>query len=188
MEEIYRTLEEYARTYVIALSAVLLTVALPVTALAGTPPQVTAVSPVDAGRYLVIVGGCNDCHTPAYAETGGQVPEDEWLTGVPVGWRGPWGTTYASNLRLIVQSLSEEAFLEVLRSRKQRPPMPWPNVNQLNPADAAAIYQYIRSLGPKGQAMPTAVAADVEPATPYFLFVPQQPVSLQSTVTAPTTQ
>lgn len=188
MEDIYRTLSKSARSCAKVLSAVLLAIALPVTALAETQPHVAAVSPVDAGRYLVIVGGCNDCHTPAYAETGGQVPEEEWLTGVAVGWRGPWGTTYASNLRLIVQDLSQEAFLEVLRSRKARPPMPWPNVNQLSPADAAAIYQYIRSLGPKGQVMPTAVGADVEPTTPFFLFVPQQPGDLKSSVTAPTTQ
>jgi len=162
--------------------------ALPVTAFAEAEPHVAAVSAVDAGRYLVIVGGCNDCHTPAFAETGGQVPEDEWLTGVAVGWRGPWGTTYASNLRLVVQGLSEEAFLGVLRNRKERPPMPWQNVNHLSQADAAAIYQYIRSLGPKGEAMPTAVAADVEPTTPYFLFVPQQPGAARSSVTAPTTQ
>ena len=162
--------------------------AMPIIAIAEAQPHVAAVSAVDAGRYLVIVGGCNDCHTPAFAETGGQVPENEWLTGVAVGWRGPWGTTYASNLRLIVQGLSEEAFLEVMRNRKERPPMPWQNVNHLSPADAAAIYQYIRSLGPRGEAMPTAVAADVEPTTPYFLFVPQQPGNLRSSVTTPTTK
>ena len=33
------------------------------------------------GRYLIQVGGCNDCHTPAYPEKGGKVPEAQWLTG-----------------------------------------------------------------------------------------------------------
>ena len=26
------------------------------------------------GDYLVRIAGCNDCHTPAYAERGGEVP------------------------------------------------------------------------------------------------------------------
>ena len=45
------------------------------------------------GRYLVRIGGCNDCHTGSYMEKTGAVPEQEWLTGDALGWRGPWGTT-----------------------------------------------------------------------------------------------
>src|SRR5438309_1088916 len=41
-------------------------------------PSVQAPSPVQAGRYLVIVGGCNDCHTPGFAATGGKIPETLW--------------------------------------------------------------------------------------------------------------
>ena len=33
------------------------------------------------GRYLVEIGGCNDCHTPGYAMSGGKVPEKQWLVG-----------------------------------------------------------------------------------------------------------
>ena len=44
----------------------------------------------ERGRYLVRISGCNDCHTPRFPELGEKVPESEWLTGVPVGWRGPW--------------------------------------------------------------------------------------------------
>jgi mono/diheme cytochrome c family protein len=29
--------------------------------------------PVARGRYLVVITGCNDCHTPSYAESMGQV-------------------------------------------------------------------------------------------------------------------
>jgi mono/diheme cytochrome c family protein len=31
------------------------------------PNTVAAASQVDAGRYLVKIGGCNDCHTPGFA-------------------------------------------------------------------------------------------------------------------------
>jgi hypothetical protein len=37
------------------------------TADAGATPIVLATSDIEAGRYLVLVGGCNDCHTPQYA-------------------------------------------------------------------------------------------------------------------------
>ena len=45
------------------------------------------------GRYIAQIAGCNDCHTPGYALSGGKVPEKAWLTGDSFGWRGPWGTT-----------------------------------------------------------------------------------------------
>jgi len=49
---------------------------------------------LERGKYLVVVGGCNDCHTPNYPETAGKVPEADWLAGSAVGFQGPWGTTY----------------------------------------------------------------------------------------------
>ena len=57
---------------------------------------------VARGRYLITIAGCNDCHTPNYPQSGGKTPEKEWLTGDALGWRGPWGTTYAPNLRLSI--------------------------------------------------------------------------------------
>ena len=64
---------------------------------------------VKRGRYLVKTGGCNDCHTAVYAMIGGNVPEAEWLRGDEVGWRGVWGTTYATNLRLYMQDADRGA-------------------------------------------------------------------------------
>jgi mono/diheme cytochrome c family protein len=138
-------------------------------------PHVTASDPVAAGRYLVIAGGCNDCHTDGYLQSEGNVPEDQWLTGSPVGWRGPWGTTYAKNLRMTVDGMTEDEFVEVLRTRKVLPPMPWMGVNQLSSGDVRAIYRYIRSLGVSGEAMPLPVPPDQEPATPYISLEPTMP-------------
>lgn len=47
---------------------------------------------VARGRYLVAVGGCNDCHTPGFAEQGERIPEKSRLTGMAVGYSGPWGS------------------------------------------------------------------------------------------------
>src|SRR5262245_4155347 len=57
----------------------------------------TANVTVARGRYLAQVAGCNDCHTAHYPQTGGQVPEKDWLKGDFIGWKGEWGTTYAPN-------------------------------------------------------------------------------------------
>lgn len=136
-------------------------------------PHVQADGVEIAGRYVVIIGGCNDCHTDGYLMAEGQVPEENWLTGSPVGWQGPWGTTYPTNLRLRVQEWSEDQWVETLRSRKGLPPMPWSNVNLMDERDMRAMYAYIKSLGPKGKHMPLAVGPGQTPTTPYLSLFPQ---------------
>ena len=66
---------------------------------------------VDRGRYLTKIAGCNDCHTPGYLLAEGTVAEEHWLSGETFGWRGPWGTTYGSNLRIFVNALTEDQWL-----------------------------------------------------------------------------
>ena len=129
-----------------------------------------ASSAVDRGRYLVTIAGCNDCHSPGYLLAEGQTPEEQWLTGDSFGWRGPWGTTYPANLRLLASSLSEDQWVQMARTLKARPPMPWFNLNKMDDGDLRAIYQYISYLGPGGQAAPAYVPADKEPNPPYALF------------------
>jgi mono/diheme cytochrome c family protein len=123
---------------------------------------------IERGRYLISVGGCNDCHTPGFMVDPFAVPESEWLTGVPVGWRGPWGTTYAANLRRRVQEMSEDEWVTLLKTRKAMPPMPWFSVSRLKEADSRAIFRYIRSLGPKGEHVPKYLPPPQDPATPYM--------------------
>lgn len=137
-------------------------------------PFVSAANRIEAGRYLVTVGGCNDCHTPGWDQTDGNVPESEWLTGIPIGWRGPWGTSYARNLRLTVANLTEEEFLQRVRAGGL-PPMPWMNLRAMNPSDLRAIYAFVRSLGATGEPMPAPLAPGVEPSTPYFVLDPTMP-------------
>ena len=136
-------------------------------------PSVTARTPEEAGRYLIRSAGCNDCHTPNFMVLGEKVPESQWLTGSSMGWRGPWGTTYASNLRRFVQPFTEQQFVEVVRKRNDRPPMPWPSLHAMSDADLSAIYRYIRSLPVAGEPAPDYVPPDREPKTPYILMVPQ---------------
>jgi mono/diheme cytochrome c family protein len=129
---------------------------------------------VDRGRYLVRIGGCNDCHTPDYPMQGGQVPEAQWLTGDALGWQGPWGTTYATNLRLYFQDLTEDQWVKKARNLTARPPMPWFNVREMTTGDLRAMYRYVRHLGPAGKPAPAYVAPDGKPSGPVVRF-PEPP-------------
>jgi mono/diheme cytochrome c family protein len=122
------------------------------------------------GKYIVQIGGCNDCHTPGYAPSGGKVPEKDWLVGDQLGWRGAWGTTYPVNLRLYMQKLTEAQWVQAAKSIETRPPMPWFALRVMTDADLRAIYRYIRHLGPAGSEAPAYVPPDKEPKPPYVQF------------------
>ena len=84
-----------------------------------------AESPAEHGKYLVTLGGCDDCHSPkVFKETGPEPDMTRRLSGhpaadkpaaVPAGliapdkwgavgsndftaWSGPWGTSFTANL------------------------------------------------------------------------------------------
>lgn len=121
------------------------------------------------GRYLVLVGGCNDCHTAGFAPSAGKVPEDQWLLGDGVlGYRGPWGTTYAPNLRRFIGSMSENQWVNTAKTLKTRPPMPWFTLNDWTSADLRALYRYIKQLGPPAEAVTAFVPPDKTPKPPYI--------------------
>ena len=125
---------------------------------------------VKRGRYLVQTSGCNTCHTASYAVLGGKIPEEEWLTGDKVGWRGPWGTTYATNLRLYMRELSEEQWLHRARNLTTRPPMPWFEIQAMSDDDLRALYRYVRSLGAAGKPAPEYVLPLLTPRGPIVQF------------------
>lgn len=103
------------------------------------PAASTAV--VERGRYLVMVGGCNDCHTPMKVtplgpmtdfdrtlsghpedapDPGGKLGENDIaLTGTDLTvWRQPFGVVYARNLTPHKTGLgewTEEQFVRTIR-------------------------------------------------------------------------
>jgi mono/diheme cytochrome c family protein len=161
---------EFKHRGVVVVIVALAAVALAYGASRSAPSALAAT--VDRGRYLVKITGCNDCHTARYAETGGAVPEAEWLTGDALGWRGPWGTTYAINLRLHMNAMSEPQWLTAARAVRARPPMPWFALRDMSDEDLRAIYRFVRSLGPRGEPAPAYVPPDQVPPMPYVQFPP----------------
>jgi len=157
------------RTLAFALSAAALGVAaLTIAAQSGTSKPDRSL--IAHGRYLVQIAACNDCHTPGYMQTAGKVDEKLWLTGDRLAWHGPWGTTYAINIRLYMQGMTEAQWLETARTMKPRPPMPWFNVHAMSDRDLRAIYQYVQALGPAGEPAPAYLPPDVEPKGPVVRF------------------
>ncbi len=132
---------------------------------------------IERGRYLVKTLGCNDCHTPQYGPREGRVPEQEWLIGDGVGWYGPWGTSYGSNLRRSMHRMDEAQWVAYAQQVKTRPPMPWLSLNALLPEDLRAIHRFVRSLGDSENVVPAGLPPGERPRTPYLdmhLVVPGQ--------------
>ena len=134
------------------------------------------------GEYLVRIAGCNDCHTPAYAEHGGEVPKEAWLVGSPLGFNGPWGTTYAANLRMKAAEMDEAGWLKYTAELRTRPIMPDFAVRAMHEDDRRALYRFIRSLGPGGGKAPDYLPPGKTPPLPYMQMVlPPPPAGAAAT-------
>ena len=143
----------------------LLAVALGYQALSAQTPNAAQ---IERGKYVVLIGGCNDCHTPGYGEAGGVAPEAERLKGDTLGYRGPWGTTYPTNLRLSLSKMTEDQWIKYAKGLMTRPPMPWFNVRAMTDADLRALYAYVKSLGVSGSPAPAFLPPDKQPKPPFI--------------------
>jgi len=142
--------------------------------LAGLPAQAkkpSMSSLVAHGRYMAVVGGCNDCHTTGYAQSGGRLAQKKWLTGSVLGWHGPWGTTYPPNLRLFMQTMTLRQWIHFARTARLRPPMPYWSLRTMSTRDLTALYAFIRYLGPSGKPAPAYLPPGKTPKGPYVTRV-----------------
>ena len=149
-------------------------------------------APTDAellarGEYLVRTTGCNDCHTPDYGPRQGEVPKTEWLVGSGLGFKGPWGTTYPTNLRLSLARMDETQWLDYSAKLKTRPIMPDFALRAMTAEDRRAIYRFVRSLGAGGQPAPAYVPPGQTAPAPYFeLVMPSAPAGVPAADAVPT--
>ena len=152
----------------------MLSLALVLLAASGAPAWAAepAAPSVEYGKWVSIVGGCQDCHTADYGEKNGVINPDTALKGNPVGYQGPWGTTYAFNLRLLAATMTEDAWVKFLQTFTARPPMPYYNVHALDEVQMRSLHMYIASLGAPGDPAPAYVPPGQEPTSPYLVFAP----------------
>lgn len=113
---------------------------------AGGTEQGAKEDPVTRGKFLVTLGGCNDCHTPLKMGEKGPEPdmtkmlsghpaelkmppppkaEGPWQIGASAtltAWSGPWGVSYTANLTpdtlTGTGNWTEELFIKTLKSGK----------------------------------------------------------------------
>jgi len=126
-------------------------------------------SSIDQGRSLVKSMGCNDCHTPGY-QTRNSVPEEDWLVGGTLGFRDSTGTTYPTNLRLLLNSMPEDDWVAFALQMRKNVPMEYVLLPKTSKQDLRAIYQFVKYLGPKGNPAPLSLPAGVTPTTEYVDF------------------
>jgi mono/diheme cytochrome c family protein len=140
---------------------------------------------VERGKYLVTIGGCNDCHTPGYFF--GKPDQLRFLGGSDVGFFVPkLGTYVGPNLTADRETglgnWSADDIVAALQTgvtpdgRELAPIMPWRAFANLRKADAYAIAAYLKSLpivqnqvaGPFGpdETLPIPVLKVVAPGGP----------------------
>jgi mono/diheme cytochrome c family protein len=154
-------------------------------------PAKAADPQVERGKYLVQIGGCNDCHTPGYFL--GHPDMGRFLGGSDVGFAIPGMGVFAGpNLtpdketglgawtpRQIVTAITTG---ERPDGRILAPAMPWREFAVLTKSDAMAIATFLKSLppvhnkvagpfGPKDQ--PTIFVMSVQPGPVYAAQKPQ---------------
>jgi mono/diheme cytochrome c family protein len=138
----------------------------------------SALSPLDRGKQLTVVGGCIDCHTPGTLF--GAPDFSRNLSGSELGWQGPWGTTYARNLTPDPETglgrYKAEEIVAAIKGGKRLdgspmlPPMPWQNYAGMSDEDLNAIAAYLLSLPPVKHAVPDRVAPGMKPAGSFLTF------------------
>jgi len=116
--------------------------------------QTSRADRIERGRYLSVVAGCNDCHTPGTFY--GAPDTARLLSGSELGWEGPWGVSYPRNLTPDVEtgigSWTEEQIVTAIRTGQRPdkspllPPMPWPQYAHMSDADAYALAAYLKSI------------------------------------------
>lgn len=65
---------------------------------------------VGRGLYLSI-GGCHDCNTEGYRESGRKIDPESNQGRYRLGWRNPLGVAYAANVRLFAFLRDQNAFV-----------------------------------------------------------------------------
>lgn len=148
-------------------------------ALAASAAQ--AQTPVERGKYLVTIAGCNDCHTPGYFL--GKPDMSRFLGGSEVGFDVPGlGTFYGPNITpdkdTGIGNWSNAQVLAALQTgvrpdgRLLAPIMPWHAFASLTQSDASAIVAYLRSLPPVKNKVPGPFGPTETPTSFVMKIVP----------------
>ena len=152
-------------------------VAAAATAAISVLPKAHADAQVDRGKYLVTLGGCNDCHTPGYFF--GKPDMTKYLGGSDVGFEIPGlgafaGRNITPDKETGIGKWSTDQIVTALQTgtrpdgRILAPIMPWHAFANLTKDDALAIAAFLKSIPPVKHAIPGPFGPGQK--VPFFLF------------------
>jgi mono/diheme cytochrome c family protein len=135
----------------------------------------------ERGKYLVSLGGCNDCHTPGVFL--GKPDFSRTLGGSEVGFELPGlGVFHGPNLTPDKETglgnwTAEEIVAAITKGerpdgRELAPIMPWKSFAVLTKDDALAIVAYLRSLPPVKNKVPGPFGPSETPTSFVMKVVP----------------
>jgi mono/diheme cytochrome c family protein len=135
------------------------------------------------GKYLVVLAGCTDCHTPGYFL--GKPDPARFLAGSDVGFRVPGaGTVVGPNLtpdrETGLGNWTTTQIMTAIRggvtpdNHVLSPVMPWSHYANLTPSDVRAIVAYLKTLPPVRNKVPGPFAADQKPTTLTWTISPPE--------------
>ena len=138
-------------------------------------------SAVARGKYLVTLGGCNDCHTPGYFL--GKPDFSRTLAGSDVGFTIPGlgafvGRNLTPDKETGLGNWTDDQIIAAMAAgmrpdgRRLAPIMPYVGLSNLTSDDAHAIVAYLRSLPPVKNAVPGPFGPKETPTTLVFVIVP----------------
>ncbi len=133
------------------------------------------------GKYLVTLGGCNDCHTAGYRV--GKPDMARYLGGADFAFETPGlGFFVPPNLTpdkaTGLGDWSREEIVTALQTgarpdgRILSPVMPWRNFASMTKQDAFAVAAYLQALSPVDHKVPGPFGIDESPTVPVLKFVP----------------
>ena len=149
--------------------------------LVGVAGQAAADPQLDRGKYLVTLGGCNDCHTPGYFL--GKPDFEHALSGSEVGFSIPGlgvfvGRNLTPDKETGLGDWTSDQIVAAMTTGKRpdgrvlAPIMPWMAFSHLTPEDAQAIAAYLKSIPPVKHAVPGPFGPNDKPTSLVFTIVP----------------
>ena len=132
-------------------------------------------------RYLVTVGGCNDCHTPGYFF--GKPDMSRFLGGSDVGFEIPGqGVFVGSNItpdkRTGIGNWTREQIVKAIQGGERpdgrilAPIMPWHAFATFTADDATAIAAFLQSVKPVSNQVPGPFKPGEKVSTFMFRIIP----------------
>jgi mono/diheme cytochrome c family protein len=133
------------------------------------------------GKYLVTVGGCNDCHTPGALL--GKPDFSRALGGSEVGFAIPGlgvfaGPNLTPDKDTGLGNWTDDQIVTAITAgttpegRRLAPIMPYAALSHLTSDDSRAIVAYLRSLPPVKNKVPGPFGPKDTPTTLVFVIVP----------------